>query len=168
MENQLSKIRNKKTLTFALIAFGLFVLTFTGVLILFYHSDNPVSLAPDDLQIVAKGQTLYNANCASCHGQKLEGQPNWKSRNDTGLMPAPPHDKSGHTWHHADVLLFELTKYGLSKVAGADYKSDMPVFAQKLSDQEIIAILSYIKSTWPRNIRKKHNQINQAYQQRTK
>ncbi len=151
---------------FVLAAVLLFAGAVAGALFMFYRPDSSVSLIPDDIQTVAQGQNLYKANCASCHGEKLEGQPNWKSRNNAGLMPAPPHDKSGHTWHHADVLLFELTKFGLSKVAGADYKSDMPAFTQTMTDQEIIAVLSYIKSTWPLNIRKKHDQINQAYKQR--
>ena len=160
------KIRNKKNLMLAMAAVGLFAATFVGVLIMSYRPDSAISLTPDDSQSVAQGQALYKANCASCHGEKLEGQPNWKSRNTAGLMPAPPHDQSGHTWHHADILLFELTKFGLSKIAGAEYKSDMPAFGEIMSDQEITATLSYIKSTWPLNIRKKHDQINQAYKQK--
>ena len=46
---------------------------------------------------VMAGQQLYADNCASCHGASLEGQPDWRRRLDTGRMPAPPHDDSGHT-----------------------------------------------------------------------
>lgn len=148
------------------MAILLFVGTCAWVVTIFYGSDNTVSLAPDNIQTVAQGQNLYKTNCASCHGEKLEGQSNWRSRNDAGLMRAPPHNPAGHTWHHADVLLFELTKFGLSKVAGADYKSDMPAFGEALNDKEIIAVLSYIKSTWPKKIREKHDLINEAYKQR--
>ena len=48
------------------------------------------------------GQKVYGEYCASCHGANLEGQPDWKRRLENGRMPAPPHDESGHTWHHSD------------------------------------------------------------------
>lgn len=94
------------------------------------------------------GQEVYAANCASCHGANLEGQPDWKRRLDTGRMPAPPHDESGHTWHHADRALFTITKLGVGAIVPG-YESDMPAFGDVLSDAEIAAALAYIKSTWP-------------------
>jgi mono/diheme cytochrome c family protein len=106
--------------------------------------------APETLRL---GQELYAANCASCHGAKLEGQPDWKRRLPTGRMPAPPHDETGHTWHHADSDLFRLTKEGVAAVVGGGYQSDMPAFAEALSDDEIGAILAYIKSAWPERAR---------------
>ena len=64
-------------------------------------------------------------------------------------MPAPPHDESGHTWHHPDAVLFAITKNGLvAPNAPQDYESDMPAFAAKLTDDEIWAVLAYIKSHW--------------------
>ena len=75
-------------------------------------------------------------------------------------MPAPPHDRNGHTWHHADKLLFELTKFGVQKYAGENYESNMPAYEGVLSDREIVASLSYIKSHWPEAIRKRHDAIN--------
>jgi mono/diheme cytochrome c family protein len=94
------------------------------------------------------GKELYAENCASCHGANLEGQPDWKRRLDTGRMPAPPHDKTGHTWHHSDRNLFVITKGGVAAVVPG-YVSDMPAFGEVLTDAEIAAILAYIKSTWP-------------------
>ncbi|KUP93647.1 MULTISPECIES: c-type cytochrome [Tritonibacter] len=97
---------------------------------------------------IAAGQTLYAENCASCHGAKLEGQPDWRRRLDNGHMPAPPHDETGHTWHHSDRNLFIVTKKGIGAVVPG-YESDMPVFEGLLTDDEIADVLSYIKSTWP-------------------
>ena len=97
---------------------------------------------------IALGQELYAANCASCHGANLEGQPDWRRRLDTGRMPAPPHDESGHTWHHSDQDLFTTTKLGVGGVVPG-YESDMPAFEGVLTDEEIRAVLAYIKSTWP-------------------
>lgn len=105
----------------------------------------------------ALGQALYAANCASCHGEELQGQPDWRSPNDDGTLPAPPHDPSGHTWHHGDGLLFDYTKQGGQAALAArgvlGFSSGMPGFGQSLSDQQIWDILAYIKSTWPEDIR---------------
>jgi mono/diheme cytochrome c family protein len=104
---------------------------------------------PRDVAKVAVGARLYSQHCAVCHGAKLEGQPNWRQRLPDGRMPAPPHDESGHTWHHADGVLFAITKNGLvPPYAPKDYESDMAAFGGKLSDQEIWAVLAYIKSHW--------------------
>jgi len=101
---------------------------------------------PPDLQAGAK---LYAQHCGACHGMKLEGQPNWRQRLPSGRLPAPPHDESGHTWHHPDEVLFGITKRGLvPPYAPPGYASDMPAFAAVLSDAEIRAVLAYIASHW--------------------
>ena len=101
-----------------------------------------------DADTLRLGQELYAENCASCHGVDLEGQPDWKRRLENGRMPAPPHDATGHTWHHSDQSLLRITRDGLGAIVPG-YESDMPVFGDLLSDEEIRAVLSYIKSTWP-------------------
>ena len=103
---------------------------------------------PDPAQL-ALGQQIYAVQCAACHGTNLEGQPNWRSRRADGRLPAPPHDVTGHTWHHPDSVLFQITKYGPAVIVGEGYVSDMPGFGSVLSDAQIDAVLSYIKSTWP-------------------
>jgi mono/diheme cytochrome c family protein len=103
---------------------------------------------PRDAAKVARGEKVYAANCASCHGARLEGQPQWQRRLPNGRMPAPPHDESGHTWHHPDAVLFGITKNGVAAYAPPGYESDMPAFGGKLSDEEIWAVLAYIKSRW--------------------
>ncbi len=105
-----------------------------------------------DPELVARGSEVYAESCASCHGVSLEGQPNWRERKADGTLPAPPHDETGHTWHHSDVHLFEVTKWGTEAVAGEDYKSDMRGFADELDDADIWAVLAYIKSQWSADI----------------
>jgi len=104
---------------------------------------------PRDTSKVSAGAKIYAQHCAACHGAKLEGQANWRARLPNGRLPAPPHDESGHTWHHPDSVLFGITKRGLAPpYAPPDYQSDMPGFGGKLSDDEIWAVLAYIKSHW--------------------
>ena len=117
---------------------------------------DPVTVAD-----ISAGQALYAENCASCHGAELEGQPDWRRRLDTGRMPAPPHDETGHTWHHSDRNLFIVTKGGVGAVVPG-YESDMPGYADVLSDAQISAVLDYIKSTWPEAERRHQADLSQT------
>ena len=104
--------------------------------------------ASDPAQL-ALGEKLYAQHCAACHGAKLEGQADWQKRLPNGRMAAPPHDETGHTWHHPDEVLFGITKHGMvPPYAPPGYPSDMPAFNGVLSDDEIRAVLAYIASHW--------------------
>jgi len=130
-------------------------------------SEAPHALRPDDTALVAQGRQVYMAHCASCHGAQLQGQPNWRERGADGRLPAPPHDASGHTWHHPDELLFRITKLGVVRAAQLqDYQSSMPAYEGVLSDEQILAALSWIKAQWPADIRAKHDQLNDASSRR--
>jgi mono/diheme cytochrome c family protein len=110
--------------------------------------DDPRANAGDATR-VALGARVYAQQCASCHGARLEGQANWRGRLPNGRLPAPPHDETGHSWHHPDRVLFAITKNGLvPPYAPQDYASDMPAFAGKLTDEEIWTALAFIKSRW--------------------
>jgi mono/diheme cytochrome c family protein len=115
-----------------------------------------------DPAVVAAGAEIYATHCAACHGAALEGQPDWQVRGANGRLPAPPHDPTGHTWHHADALLIDITTQGTAAVVGGGYQSDMPGFGDILTEAEIIAALSFIKSTWPPEVIAIHNEINAA------
>ncbi|MDT8344570.1 MAG: cytochrome c [Thermohalobaculum sp.] len=105
---------------------------------------------PDDRDQVERGAALYAANCASCHGARLEGQPDWRTEKPDGTYPAPPHDADGHTWHHSDRLLLRYTRLGgaeaLKDVPG--FRSGMPGFGDRLGDREIRAIFAFLKAQW--------------------
>jgi mono/diheme cytochrome c family protein len=122
-----------------------------------------IRLDTGDAKVLATGKAVYDKHCLSCHGASLEGQPNWRDRDSAGRLPAPPHDATGHTWHHPDEVLFKLTKYGVAKAANLkDYQSAMPPYEGVLSDAEIVAVLSWIKAQWPPGIRDKQQQVNAA------
>lgn len=103
---------------------------------------------------LALGQRIYGERCASCHGANLEGQPNWRTRRPNGRLPAPPHDANGHTWHHPDAQLVQLTLKGVAGIVPG-YESDMPAFEGVLTEGEITAVIAYIASTWPAEIRRR-------------
>ena len=111
--------------------------------------------------MAALGETVYAENCAECHGANLEGEANWQEPNDDGTFRAPPHDASGHTWHHDDKYLWERVKYGTAVLPpNAQSQSDMPAYDGVLTDQEILAVLMYIKSSWPPDIQEAQRQRN--------
>ena len=129
----------------------------------------PVALLRlDDAVMLKQGALIYQARCASCHGVTLEGQANWRIRGKDGRFPAPPHDESGHTWHHPDDVLILITKDGVAKAAGlADYATNMPAFGDALSDADIVAVLSWIKSQWPSETQSQHDELNRQASQRS-
>lgn len=119
------------------------------------------ALQPNDLNVVQSGRKIYKAQCAACHGLELQGQPDWQKPDASNRLPAPPHDASGHTWHHSDDLLFEITKYGPAAAAEMPrYQSNMPAYENILSDDDIVAVLSYIKSNWPKKERDWQDGLN--------
>lgn len=120
----------------------------------------PIRIDTADRELVKLGKAVYAAQCASCHGAALEGQPDWRSRLPDGTLPAPPHDEGGHTWHHPDHVLFRIVEQGGQAVAPTGFKSGMPGFGGTLSDREIAASLAYIKSRWPEEIRRRQDRIN--------
>jgi len=108
---------------------------------------------PDALALM-EGEAIYKAECAACHGARLEGQPDWQTRRADGRLPAPPHDASGHTWHHPMPQLVAIVKHGMVPPnAPEGYASDMPAFAGKLTDRQITHVLAWIESRWPAEIR---------------
>lgn len=98
---------------------------------------------------VAQGKILYTKYCAVCHGTNLTGAPNWKQPLLDGSLPPPPHDSTGHTWHHTDELLISIILNGGDTTQG----SKMPVFKNVITEDEAITILEYIKTFWGREER---------------
>ena len=116
-------------------------------------TDNAVraSGGVSNIQAPATGRELFASNCAVCHGSGGEGQPNWHVKKADGTLPAPPLNGAGHTWHHADGLLYRIVSRGgkiFEDPRNPSFKSGMPMFGDRLSRQEIIEVLTYVKSLW--------------------
>lgn len=123
-------------------------------------------LHPGDRSCLAWKRNLRGA-LRVCHGRNLEGHPKWQIRDAEGYLPAPPHDEMGHTWHHPDKLLFDITKLGVAEAAKMQgYQTRMPAFEGVLTDKEIVAVLSFIKAQWPEHVRQRHDEMNRRFQQR--
>jgi len=101
---------------------------------------------------IARGAGVYAEHCATCHGTNLQGQPDWQFPLSNGRMPAPPHDETGHTWHHPDQILLRIVKEGIVSILPG-YETDMPPYQDILSDDDIAAVLTFIKSRWPKRER---------------
>lgn len=102
----------------------------------------------EDDTVLSQGQEVYLSQCAACHGAEGEGQfpDNPLEPDTTGRLGAPPHDETGHTWHHDDDLLIRIIKDGGMGTAERFYT--MPEFGSQLSDAEMYAVLAYIKTMW--------------------
>ena len=153
-------IPTRNSRTFAIGVGGMLIAAASWIWLGDGLGETDVALTPDDPEVVAHGHEIYAEQCASCHGANLEGEANWRQRKPSGRLPAPPHDATGHTWHHPDQQLFELTKHGPAALVGGDYESDMPAYDGSLDDDDIVAVLSFIKSTWPAEVRHRHDLIN--------
>jgi len=151
-----SYIKTVSTMMMVAMSIVLFV---SGSII--YSLRNDVSASPVENAKYSRGKLVYNRFCSFCHGRNLQGQANWRTRKPDGKLPAPPHDETGHTWHHADQTLFDITKYGLVPPnAPENYKTDMPGWKDTLKDEDIWSVINYIKSRWPEEVRQQQKEIN--------
>jgi mono/diheme cytochrome c family protein len=110
------------------------------------------TLSSDQITI---GQKVYSENCAECHGEDLEGEPDWQEQNEDNSFRSPPHDASGHTWHHGDKVLIESIRLGGERLPdNIGGFSDMPAYIDTLTEEKIAAVLTFIKSQWPDDLRR--------------
>lgn len=91
---------------------------------------------PSDGDAVERGAELYERHCAACHGGATGG----------AIDDIPPrHNAAGHTWHHPDCDLVDITLRGLPPREGYP---EMPGFAGELSEEDAYAILAHIRTWW--------------------
>lgn len=106
-------------------------------------------IVPTD-ELVGRGQPIYQENCALCHGDATTPPP---------LASAPPHTDAGHTAHHPDRLLVDWI---LDGVPGGDV---MPTWREELSEEEVRAVVAYIKTFWPEDVRQTQIDESQQYEE---
>jgi mono/diheme cytochrome c family protein len=145
-----------------IIYIGISLIAIAAAYAFIYLSGAINTIDANNPQMVARGQQIYGLYCAECHGTRLEGETtHWRSTKADGTLPAPPHDETGHTWHHNDQLLFDYTQKGGAAMVPDGFKSGMPAFGKILSDAEIRSVLAFIKSKWPREIQQRQQRLNE-------
>lgn len=113
-----------------------------------------------DAERIRLGAMVYTTHCSSCHGAKLEGHPNWKDEPAAGKRPAPPLDDSGEAWRYKDRQLFTIVKNGyVPPYSKPGRQSDMPGFRDRLSNEEIHAVLDYIRAAWSEETTRKRAEL---------
>ncbi len=115
----------------------------------------PASQADFDFTKITLGGRLFKENCATCHGDNAEGTPDWRKRNPDGTLKPPPLNGTAHTWHHSKQLLMSIITTGTANMGGS-----MPAWGDKLTQQEIDAILTWVQSKWPEEIYTNWLEIN--------
>ena len=158
-------------MSFLLKRILIFVIGFAVIIISLLYFLNPNKKENDNIEItnieideklitqINLGKSLYVTHCASCHGDNLQGQPNWNTKKDKdGHNLSPPLNGTGHTWHHSQEQLFNMIRYGF-KIYNENYDGKMQG-NDKLNDDDIWSILAYMKSVWPESIQKKYDTIS--------
>jgi len=112
-----------------------------------------------DFAKVAHGARLYQMNCAECHGSSAQGAPNWRERDADGMFPPPPLNGTGHAWHHPKKMLHYVIANGSPGGQG-----NMPAWSDKLSDEEIEAIIAWFQSKWPDQVYTAWYRMNKSKQ----
>jgi mono/diheme cytochrome c family protein len=102
---------------------------------------------------VAAGRAVYAARCAACHGDRLQGQPGWRDELRAEHPPPPALDADGFAWHNPDRALVGIIRHGI-------VARGMPAFAGQVSDDDIWAVVAFMKSTWPEETRQHHDSLN--------
>jgi len=147
-----------------LLLFGSLYLLLAGVAIGYFLATGKLTNEAKLLDPVriAEGKIIYEENCASCHGINLEGEPNWETQRADGSYPAPPQNEDGHTWQHSDRQIFRYIEEGTANFYPPPFKSNMPGYKDTLTSKQIWALITYIKSRWPEEIRQKQIAANFA------
>jgi mono/diheme cytochrome c family protein len=136
------------------LVIGFVAVCLLALLVFFIRSGSRSATARMDradatnVEFVAQGRQIYATRCAGCHGADLKGEPGWPQPRSNGAMPASPLDHSGTAWQHDDTWIFTTIKQGGQATAAPDSTSSMPAFGGGLTDAQIWAIVSYLKSTW--------------------
>jgi mono/diheme cytochrome c family protein len=89
------------------------------------------------------GKQLYLQHCVVCHLEDARGTDNWKQTTSDGKYPPPPLNGTAHAWHHPLSVLKKVIAEG-----GIPLGGKMPGFADKLDEQQSLAVISYFQSFW--------------------
>ncbi|MBS0609076.1 MAG: cytochrome c [Proteobacteria bacterium] len=105
------------------------------------QQDNPAPpAAKPSATVMEKGQGLYKQQCAQCHGERGEGH--------QGAFPALAGNRAVLMADTTNLVQVVLQGGYAPATAGNPRPYGMPPFMQSLHDEEIAAVLSYIRNAW--------------------
>ncbi len=93
--------------------------------------------------LMARGEERYVRDCASCHGDAGEGKP--------GMIPALAGNRAVQLENPANLL--QVLRFGgyAPTTAGNPRPWGMPPFGHLFSDEDIAAVLTYVRGSWGNN-----------------
>jgi thiol:disulfide interchange protein DsbC len=97
---------------------------------------------------ISNGETIFQQNCASCHGANANGSPDWPQAR--GEKAAPPLNGSANSRNKSIEQLMQVIRQGSIQIGGS-----MPAFKNALSEPEIIQVIAYFQSKWPDEVYQK-------------
>ncbi len=107
----------------------------------------------------APGRLIYIRSCAICHGMALEGRDaSWQ----LDSVFVPPLGASGKAWRLTEPQLQAILLDGFHTVPQQRPAMGMPPFAGRLTDQQIVEVIAYMKAQWTRSERDWQVQATQA------
>ena len=100
----------------------------------------PTAVKKTPKKKVSRGADLYAANCLSCHqanGQGLAGE-----------FPPLAGNLLVNAADPRPAIKVVLDGMAGTEVGGVHYRAVMPGFRQKLADDEVAEVLSYVRTSW--------------------
>ncbi|MEM7800066.1 MAG: cytochrome c, partial [Chloroflexota bacterium] len=141
---------------------GLAGLAFFGLAVLRSNQRDGLNLEGlnDETRQLVIGERVYASQCGACHGVDFAGQPEWKIPNRDGTLKAPPLNEDGLLVSYSDAIIEEKIRYGAALLNDDMQRlSNMPAYDTILTDEEIDAVIAYIKAQWPPEAQEVQSQI---------
>ncbi len=109
-----------------------------------------------DLQRVARGAKLYQENCAQCHGPQAQGHPDWQRAHKEGFVAAPPLNGTGTDIKLTRAQMVDVIRKG----ARIKRVMVMPAWKGRVTDEQILDIISWYQALWPAEAYQKWRRAN--------
>lgn len=97
------------------------------------------------VQNLSRGAALYVEHCLQCHGPEGQGHPDWQTPTNGTFVAAPPINGTGNDWKRSQRDLIGIIRAGAKR----NGMPVMPAYAGRLSDQDMVQILTWLQALWP-------------------
>ena len=104
------------------------------------HEKSAKKVQPVDRNLYARGEEIYAKRCADCHGEQGEGV--------SKMYPALAGNRAVTIAPAVNTIRAVLSGGFTPETAGNPRPYGMPPFATLLNDEEIAAVVSYVRNAW--------------------